>query len=140
VNEVVVRIVRPTFLSAICILIFLCVACPFSKSPAPRPIGPAVKADILIYFKRDISSEESNLFIKNVLSRPHPEGRGDYNAPGIQTLLAIRAVEGHEGIAVTFFPNATDEQRQELMRAIKESRLVYKVLENVAPDNIKTLN
>lgn len=127
------------FYPAICILAFLCVACPFSKSPHPRPIGPTVKADVLIYFNRGISPEESNHFVKSVLSRPHPEGRGDYNAPGVQTILAIRIVEGHEGIAVTFFPNATNEQRQELMKAIRESQLVYKVLENVSPDSVKTL-
>jgi hypothetical protein len=52
----------------------------------------------------------------------------------------LRAVEGHEGIAVTFFPDATNEQRQKLMKAIKESQFVYKVLANVAPDSIKTLD
>ena len=96
---------RTTLATAICLLGLLSNACPFNSDKSdPRPIGPTVKADILIYFKRGIPPEESNHFEKSVLSRPHPEGRGDYNAPGVQTILAIRAVEGHEGIAVTFFP------------------------------------
>jgi len=133
---------RPAFLSAICLIALLCVACPFGKSGSsdPKPIGPAVKADILIYFNRGISPAESNHFTESILSRPHPEGRGQYNAPGVRTLLVIRAVEGHEGIAVTFFPSATNEQRQELMGAIKASPLVYKVLTNAEPASIRTLN
>jgi hypothetical protein len=132
--------IRTTLATAICLLGLLSNACPFNSDKSDlRPIGPTVEADILIYFDSDLSHEEINGFHQNVLSRPDPEGRGYDLAPGVRTVLKLRAVEGHEGIAVTFFPYATNEQRQDLMRAIKESQLVYKVLENVAPDSIKTL-
>lgn len=131
---------RTTLATAICLLWLLSNACAFNSDKSDlRPIGPTVKADILIYFDSNLSQEEINDFTQNVLSRPDPKGRGYDLAPGIRTRLTLRAVEGHEGIAVTFFPDATNEQRQELMRAIKASKLVYKVLENVAPDSIKTL-
>jgi hypothetical protein len=103
------------------------------------PIGPTVKADILVYLNSNLSHEEVNAFIKTVLSRPDPEGRGYDLAPGVRTRLALRAVEGHEGIALTFFPNASQEQREELLRSIKASPLVYRVLENTTPDSVKTL-
>jgi hypothetical protein len=44
-----------------------------------------------------------------------------------------RPVEGHEGFAITFFPDATREQRAELMRAVKQSPVVYKILETERP-------
>jgi hypothetical protein len=134
-------IMRTVLLLATCLLVLLSVGCPFSKSGSSdlRPIGPTVKADILIYFNSNLSQEEINAFSNDVLSRPHPEGRGRYLPPGVRTFLRLRAVEGHEGIALTFFPNASDEQRQELMKSIKASPIVYKVLENTTPDSVKTL-
>lgn len=132
---------RKVLLSTVCLLGLLSVACPFSKSDNSdvRPIGPTVNADLLIYFNSGLSQDEINAFSKNVLSRPHPEGRGDYLPPGVRTFLRIRAVEGHKGIAITFFPSATYEQRQELITSIKASPLVYRVLENTTPDSVKTL-
>lgn len=53
--------------------------------------------------------------------------------------LRLHEVEGHAGIAITFFPNATDDQRQELKRSVKASPFVYRVLENTTPESIKTL-
>jgi hypothetical protein len=54
-------------------------------------------------------------------------------------LQAIGPVEGHKGYAITFFPNATRDQREELMRAVRQSRVVYKILEKKAPDSVHTL-
>jgi hypothetical protein len=103
------------------------------------PIGPTVKADLLVYFKRDLSQGQINDFINNVISIPDREGRG-YDLPaGVRTRLRLRPVEGHEGIAITFFPNATKEQREELLSSIKTSPLVFRVLENTIPDNVKSL-
>jgi hypothetical protein len=121
--------------------VVLSVACPFAQydQPKVRPVGPAVEADILIYFNKGASDDDINAFSKNVLSTPHPEGRGDYLAPGVRTLLKIREVEEHEGIALTFFPNASNEHRQGLLKSIKASSLVYRVLENTSPNSVKTL-
>jgi hypothetical protein len=104
-----------------------------------RPIGPDAKADLLIYFNGDASHDQIDAFHKTVLSRPDPEGRGDDLAPGIGMLLAIGPVEGHKGFAITFFQHATPNHRQELMRAVRQSPVVYKVLENRVPDSVDTL-
>jgi hypothetical protein len=131
---------RTALLTTTCLLGLLSVACLIkSDENEMRPIGPTVQADILVYLNSNLSHEEVNSFIKTVLSRPHPEGRGDANAPGVRTQLALRPVEGHEGIALTFFPNASKEQREELLRSIRASPLVYRVLENTAPDSVTTL-
>ncbi len=123
-----------------CLCLLVTIACPFSKSENPvLPIGPTVEADLLVYFKSDLSREQINDFIDNVISIPEPEGKGYYLPPGVRTRLRLRPVEGHHGIAITFFPNASEEQREELMKTIKTSPLVFKVLENTAPDSVKTL-
>ena len=131
---------RTALFTTTCLLGLLSLACPIkSDKNEMRPIGPTVKADILVYLNSNLSHEEVNTFIKTVLSRPDPEGRGDDLAPGVRTRLALRPVEGHAGIALTFFPNASKEQREEWVRSIKASPLVYRVLENTTPDSVTTL-
>ena len=105
-----------------------------------EPIGPGVRADLLIYFKTGATDAETNLFYKDVLSRPAPDGRGDNSPPGVRTVLRLREVQGHEGVAVTFFPAATTDQRESLKRAVQSSSLVYKILENRAPTDVKKLD
>jgi hypothetical protein len=131
---------KTVLLSAYCLFAVITGGCPFTKSENPvLPIGPTVKADLLVYFKRDLSQGQINDFINNVISIPDREG-GGYDLPaGVRTRLRLRPVEGHEGIAITFFPNATKEQREELLRSIKTSPLVFRVLENTIPDNVKSL-
>jgi hypothetical protein len=104
-----------------------------------RSIGPDVRADLLIYFNSNASHDEIDAFVKTVLSTPDPRGRGHDLAPGVGMLLAIGPVEGHQGYAITFFPDATRDQRDELMRAVKQSPLVYRILENRVPDSVTTL-
>jgi hypothetical protein len=49
------------------------------------------------------------------------------------------AVQGHEGISLSFFPNATEVQRDDVEREVKSSPLVYRFLRNIAPKNVKKL-
>src|SRR2546423_14309393 len=131
-----------TMQSAVLLLGLLNLACPSSKSGDSElhPIGPEVRADLLIYFKTGITQQEINSFSKEILSQADPRGRGDYLPPGVQTFLRIYPpVQGHEGIAITFFPNATDDQRQNLKKAVETSPVVYKVLENISPADVKNL-
>jgi hypothetical protein len=116
-------------------------ACPFNKREEKmEPIGPGVRADFLIYFKTEATDAETNLFYKDVLSQPSPDGRGYSNPPGVRTVLRLSEVQGHEGVAVTFFPAATKEQRENLKRSVQSSSLVYKILENAVPANVKRLD
>ncbi len=132
---------RVALLLAVHSLALLSLACPRGGSghSEMRPIGPEVPASLVMYFKKDVTQAQISAFSKEVLSRPHPEGRGEYQAPGVQSTLLV-STQGHEGYAITFFPNATDQQRQSLRDAIKASPIVYKVLENVSPADVKTLD
>ncbi|HXM48028.1 MAG TPA: hypothetical protein VN956_09175 [Pyrinomonadaceae bacterium] len=121
----------------------LSTACPLNKRADSdvRPIGPDVRADLVIYFKTTITPDEINAFSKDVLSLPDPKGRGYYNPPGVRTVLRIYPpLKGHEGIAVTFFPTATKEERENLKRSVDSSPIVYKVFQNVAPAELKKID
>ena len=135
-------IFRVALLLAVPLLGLLSLACPWGKSGDSdmRPIGPEVPASLVLYFKPDVTRDQRIAFSDEVLSRPDPEGRGHNLPPGVQSLLRVRAVQGHEGYAITFFPNATDQQRRSLRDAITASPIVYKVLENVSPADVKTLD
>ncbi len=126
--------------AAIC-FVLLNLACPFNKRQEKmEPVGPGVRADLLIYFKAGATDAETNLFYKDVLSVPRSEGRGYDNPPGVRTVLRLSEVQGHEGVAVTFFPAAPKEQRENLKRLGQSSSLVYKILENAMPANVKRLD
>ena len=104
-----------------------------------HPIPTEGQVSFVIYFKGEATREDIGAFFKQVLSRPHPEGLGHYLPEGVDSTSRVRPVQGHEAIAVTFMANATAEQRETLVRAVKSSPLVYRVLENVVPDDLKTI-
>jgi hypothetical protein len=135
-----VRQIKILKLVALVILGVVSVACPFQKDQ-PRLIGPEVRADLIIYFNLDVTQKQISTFWQEVLSRPDPEGRGYYHREGVGPISRVfPAVQGHEGISLSFFSNATQAQRDELERDIKSSPVVYKVMKNTAPINVKKLD
>lgn len=49
-------------------------------------------------------------------------------------------VDGFEGEAINFQPNATDEEKAFVKKRVSDSLLVYKIYENVVPSEITDLN
>ncbi len=130
-----VFILLVTSLSAACIQ-----HAPSYESDKMIPVGPEVKASLVIYFKVGVADEQIDDFWHNVLSRPHPQGRGYYHRTGVSETMRLLPVQGHEGIAITFSEDATQGQRYEVKQDINSSPIVYKVLENVAPNDVKKLD
>ena|SRR2546423_9733889 len=123
---------------ALAVLVLVNSACPHDQNKM-RPIGPEVKASLVIYFKHGVTHDQIEEFWDEVLSRPDPRG-GHYHRDGVGTISRIYPpVQGHEGIAMTFFPDATKEERDEVKRDISSSPIVYKVLENVSPADVKKI-
>ena len=105
-----------------------------------RSVGPEVKASLVIYFKSGVSNEQVNTFWEEVLSRRDPSGKGYYHRNGVGDIGRIAPVQGHEGISMSFFPDATKKEREEVTRDIKSSPIVYRVLENIAPAEVKKID
>jgi hypothetical protein len=114
-------------------------ACPHHQDQV-RPIGPQVKASLVIYFKQSVADQQIEDFWHEVLSTPDPEGRGYYHRDGVGDISRIYPVQGHEGISMTFFPDATKEERIAVESDIRSSPIVYKIFENVAPADIKKID
>jgi hypothetical protein len=101
------------------------------------PIGPDVKADLVIFFNLDATHDQIETFWQETLSAK--SNKGYMTRPGIREILRLLPVQDHEAIAVTFFPNATPAQRDDVKARVKSSPLVYKVLEDVVPQDIKSI-
>jgi hypothetical protein len=115
-------------------------ACPLHQNKM-RPTGPHVKASLVIYFKQGVTDDQIEKFWHEVLSKPDPQGRGYYHRSGVGEISRIYpALQGHEGISLLFFPDATNDEREEVQRDIRSSPLVYKVLENVIPADVKKID
>jgi hypothetical protein len=127
-----------TALLCVAIIAFFVPAC---SRPDERmyPIGPGVTADLVVYFKTEATHDQIEGFWQNVISYPDPNGRGYYHRPGVGTVGRVESVESHEGISINFFSNATDAERAQLRRGIDASPIVFTVLENIAPKDVKTL-
>ena len=75
-----------------------------------------------------------------MLSNPHPSGRGTWPKEGIVEMIAVSPVQGHEGVAVRFSRTAAEAQRERVKADVNSSLFVYRVLENVAPNDVKNLD
>ena len=119
--------------------VLVSVGCP-SQNNERRLIGPEVNADLIIYFKLGVTEEQVDTFWKEVLSKWRPDGKGYDHGPGVGMIGRESAVQGHEGISLSFFPNATQAQRDDLEREVTSSPIVYRVLKNTAPIKVKKLD
>lgn len=101
------------------------------------PFGPNELTGLVIFFKKGTTREQIETFYEDVVSVPRPD-KG-YDLPdGVALRYSIRNGD-YEGVGITFSTDATPEQREKLKQAIKGSPVVYKVYENVVPNEIKDL-
>lgn len=101
-----------------------------------EPFGPDVKADLVVFFKTNTTADQMYTFVNETIGDRTEHGYK--SLPGMRSTLLV-SVDGHQGYAITFFPEATEAQRRYVRSRIAASSLVFKVMENVAPDEIKTL-
>lgn len=114
-------------------------ACTGTTNPIPRvTFGPQANASLLVFFKADATNQEIIEFWETVISRPVPP-RGNSLLPGIGGVFSSRVVQGHESIVITFRPTATEAQRLDVKARVLASPIVFKVLENVVPAQVDTI-
>ena len=97
------------------------------------------KNDIVSLYKNDVTYDERKKFEDSVLFEPYVKGYGHAHQEGIADLLLGRIVGDYDGGIVDFSANSTSTQREKLIKAIKASPLVFRVYENVVPNEIDDL-
>lgn len=92
--------------------------------------------ELLFFFKKNISKEAKDTFYENVLNKSVPGGY--WPRDGVQALFGIER-NGYEGFGITFRSSATKEDRENIKKILTESPSVYRIYENVIPNEIKDL-
>ena len=113
---------------------FQSTSCGYPETPMVRLKGPNDKVELVFFYKKGTSYEEKQSFENNILHTPSPKGYALQE--GVSGQFAVRNSD-YEGYAIEFYPSATPEQREQLKKAIESSPIVYKVFENVVPNEIK---
>lgn len=116
------------------LLVLVAIGCEPSISDEMYHYGPDRESDIVFYFNRGTTNEQINDFLDNQLSDPQPSG-GHWPKPGVEVTFMVRA-QDFEGYAITLRPDATDEERGNILGVLNKSPLIYKVFENITPNNI----
>ena len=124
------------FLAAIC---FQQTSCAHPETPMVKWKGMNDANDIVFFFKKDITYEQKQDFANNVLYKSRTDRRGQTLADGAIDVMVGNNFGDYEGGVVNFSESATNEQREKLVKAIKESPAIYKVYEHTAPNKIKDL-
>lgn len=101
-------------------------------------MSPDVRAELVFFFKEGTDWEEILEFNRTVIGIPARNGTGYSSLPGMMTTVKIE-INGYEGEAINFQPNATEEEKAFVKKRVKESPLIYRIYENVVPDEITDL-
>ena len=94
------------------------------------------KVELLFFYKKESTYEQRKYFDENILMQN--SDRGQYMRDGVQAVFGIDR-NGYEGFGITFRQDATEEQREDIKKRLKESPIVFRVYENVVPNEIKDL-
>ena len=121
-------------------LILLCIqsiSCGYPETPMRQLRGPNDKVELVFFYKKGTTYEAKRFFEDNIVHKPNLDGKGHALQEGVTGLFSIRNSD-FEGFAIEFSPQASEE-RQKLKKAIEQSPIVYKVYEDVVPNQIKDL-
>ncbi len=98
-------------------------------------IGPEAKADLVFFFKIGVSPNEINEFQRTVTGLPGKSGTGHSSLPGVMSEVMFYKGE-YRGEALRFKLNASEEERTFVKSRIQGSPLIFRVYENVVPNEI----
>ena len=118
------------FILTILLVAFLS-ACQKKVSDEMIRSSPDLKVPIVFYFKKGITPEQINHFSNTVIGYPHPGG-GYSLLKGIKIKGSVRN-QDYEGFSLD---RIDENERQNILQAINSSPLIYKVFENVIPNEI----
>jgi hypothetical protein len=101
-------------------------------------MGPDVHADLVCFFKKGTTADQILEFHRTVIGIPDSNGSGHSFLPGMVSVVRV-VINGFDGEAINFQPDATAEQKTFVKKRVLDSPLIYKIYENVVPNEIKDL-
>ena len=99
--------------------------------------GPEVQASLVVVFKSNITDGQIESFRHDVLQVTTSNEGGRRYLLGIREYLRVPQIQNHDAVALTFHDDITKGQREEIIKRIKSSPIVYKVFEDIAPAEVK---
>lgn len=102
-------------------------------------MGPDEQADLVYFFNKGTTPDQISVFQRTIVGIPNETGTGYQSLPGEMTNVAVR-IDGFDGQALRFQPDATNEQKSFIRDRVYASSLIHKIYENVVPSQIKDLD
>jgi hypothetical protein len=97
--------------------------------------GPNSRADLVIILKPTLSQKDVNRFLEEELILGPADGTSR-NRPGVGAIVLV-TLQSYSGYSVRFLDSATEEERQKIIKSVTNSRFIFRVFENKAPNRIK---
>ncbi len=89
--------------------------------------GPAERTHLVVLFTEGAAEDEIRAFSSMVMY--------DDDSYRVGVYFRIRKSK-REGLGINFLPSATEPKKKELIERIKQSKIFYKLFENVIPNEI----
>lgn len=102
--------------------------------PEWRSMLPEGKANLVVVFRQGLAQQEINEFLDQELQIAAEDG-GEWLRPGVDAIVKT-SVDGYSAYAVVLDPSASPQEREAIREGVKSSPYVYRVFENVAPEDI----
>lgn len=138
-KQSIVHLLPSNTLLLVVIAIASSTSCNRNVDEGKKRIGPDVEASFVIYFRTGTTDKDINEFRDTYLYTKRADGRGDQNRYNTGSYLALlpQQANGHEAIAITFTPTATEAEIQDARDKISSAPIVLKIFENMPPNQIK---
>src|SRR6266849_912135 len=99
--------------------------------------GPDVKYSFVVYFNKGVTNAQVESFLAEKISEERTDQRGHSFRKGICEYLRLGALQGHEAFAIRICDGTADLERKEIESKIRASAIIYKVLKDTVPAEVK---
>ena len=119
--------------------VFLILSCTARQNDELVHFGPDETTDLVFFFRKDTPRKEiENFLMKDGLVSPSQKGSGFVLPDGMVTGFEV-IVNDHSGFGLNYKTDATEQHREAIKQRVCNSPLIYKIYENVRPNEITDL-
>ncbi len=93
----------------------------------------------MVYFNKGVTNAQVESFLAEKISEERTDQRGHSFRKGICEYLRLGALQGHEAFAIRICDGTADLERKEIESKIRASAIIYKVLKDTVPAEVKKI-